>query len=200
MRVMAIALLCGVSIGVLEAAPAAAQDAPSLAQMSDVDIGVLATNRFTEYPERACPAAEEYLRRGIHSTKETAIRETVAPYCRRNGHGVPKAGAAAPVGGGGPPVGRYVCLRMGNMQNAPADDLIIGAGNKYTVAGTKGQFARAGSSIQWTSGAWATGRTGWVARYDAPGPTAKYPTIVLRLASDVAAGNKRDLQWCNLAQ
>lgn len=196
--------LCWLSIapiGALLLSPAAANaqqsadlpNASSVASLSDTELGVQATYRFTENPARACPAAEEYVRRGLRTTKAIAIQETVLPFCKkRAGLSVPSQRALFP--------GRYTCLRVGFAGNQVADDLFIHANGGYEVGGGTGRYTARDSEIVFDGGPWATARSRWVGQFVPAGSGAKVPTIVIRDQRDVLAGNKRDLQWCNLAR
>lgn len=160
--------------------------------LSDVDLGVRATYRFTENPARACPAAEEYVRRGLSTTKAVAIRDTVLPFCKRRAVALAVHRSTTPI------PGRYTCLRVGFVGNQVADDLVLRADGTYEVGGGTGKFALGTGGIIFSSGPWMTSRTNWVGKFVPQGAEAKLPTIVLRDQRDVLAGNKRDLQWCNL--
>lgn len=181
--------------------PAYAQSFPDgtgtapASELSNTDLGVRAAYRFTEYPERACPAAEEFSRRGVQNSKSFAIAETILPYCRK----LKTASRRAPASVSAPPLGRYTCLRTGFTGNSVADDLTIQAGGRYSVGGGAGQFSYSGNSLVFATGPWATARSNWIGQFVPAGASAKYPTIVVRDRRDVAAGNKRDLQWCNFA-
>lgn len=169
-------------------------DAPA-EKLSNSDLGIRAAYRFTEFPERACPAAAEFVRRGIQSTKTSVVTQTVLPYCRRQSSTV--ATSASPAAR--PPTGRYTCLRIGSVANAVADDLTVAGAGRYSVGGRSGEFSYADGTMTFASGPWATSRSSWVGQFKAAGPGAKDPTIVVRDLRDVSAGNKRDLQWCSLA-
>ncbi|MCP3735448.1 hypothetical protein M9979_11265 [Sphingomonas sp. RP10(2022)] len=162
--------------------------------LGDSDLGTRATYRFTEYPERACPAAAEYLRRGVADSRAVAIRETIAPFCRK------RAVRVAPSPSGAvPPPGRYVCMRLASSGNTITGDLRLQPGGGYSFAGDAGRYRIADGLMTFVGGPFATTTTHWVGQFHPPGPRFALPTIALRTQADVAAGNARDLQWCNLA-
>jgi hypothetical protein len=193
--------------------------ASRLAGMSLTDLGILATDRFTEHPESSCPAAREYARRGEKNSKAAAV-EVVLHYCDENGYGVSgKSARARPAGP--PPLGRYACLSMGGVaesdgsvrdpvfgktptktvRNRVAPDIRLTAPGRYSTLDASGTYTydAATRTLTWTAGPLSTARTQRVGIYVPAGHGAKDPTIVIRDRRDVAAGNKRDLQWCNLA-
>lgn len=108
---------------------------------------------------------------------------------------------------GSPPLGRYTCLRLGISENQIAPDLTLLPGDRYSSLDETGTYSYdpASRTITWLSGSLATSRTNWVGVFVPGGQagasieSAKDPTIAIRDREDVAAGNKRDLQWCNHA-
>jgi hypothetical protein len=131
---------------------------------------------------------------------------------------VPMAGAAAQAPArkpaaakpsGGPPVGRYVCWRLGSMGDQIADDLHILPGGGYRSLGATGKYVLGsdGRSLRFTSGPLDLRAKGqeWVGVFRPKGsPTDSGGTyqdnkIEIRRASDVAAGNARVLQACDHA-
>jgi hypothetical protein len=200
---------------------------PPLAAMSLGDVGRLARDRFTEQPAVSCPAAFEFMRRNPDRATNTQVGgvEVVVRYCTKLGYtaaGTTPAPAPAPRAvAADPPLGRYVCLALGNtpttdgaaadpvygrtatarVENRLAPDLTLRAGSRYAAMGASGRytFDRRTRTLTWVDGPLATARTDWVGVFVPAGQGAKDPTLVVRSRRDIADGNKRELQWCNHA-
>ena len=91
-------------------------------------------------------------------------------------------------------------MRLSIAGNTTSGDLRLLPGGNYNFAGSTGRYAVASGMMTFLGGPLDTSKTHWVGQSHAAGSSAAQPTIAIRTQADVAAGNSRDLQWCNLAR